>query len=65
MYFLIGWYDVNAPGVLTEQYYHALEAPQKALIWFEHSDHTSWTREPDRFAEVIIHTVLAETQPGR
>jgi pimeloyl-ACP methyl ester carboxylesterase len=65
VYFLIGRHDINAPVVLTQEYEQLLQAPHKEIIWFEHSGHTPWTREPDRFVEVIVNKVLKETQPTR
>lgn len=63
IYFLIGRHDVNAPPALTEEYYNLLSAPHKELIWFEHSGHTPWTSEATRFVDVVVTTVLAQTQP--
>jgi hypothetical protein len=37
----------------------------KEIVWFEHSGHTPWTREPDRFVEVVVNKVLKETQTAR
>jgi CubicO group peptidase (beta-lactamase class C family) len=48
----------------SEEYYNLLDAPHKELIWFEHSGHTPWTSEADRFVEVMAQTVLAQTQPA-
>jgi pimeloyl-ACP methyl ester carboxylesterase len=62
VYFLIGRHDVNAPTVLTEQYFAVLDAPHKEIVWFEHSGHTPWVSESDRFVEVMVNTVLAQTQ---
>jgi pimeloyl-ACP methyl ester carboxylesterase len=62
VYFLIGRHDVNAPPALVEAYYELLDAPHKELVWFEHSGHTPWTSEPDKFVEVMVNTVLAQTQ---
>jgi len=62
VYFLIGRHDINAPTVLTEQYFALLDAPHKEIVWFEHSGHTPWVSESDRFVQVMIETVLAETQ---
>jgi pimeloyl-ACP methyl ester carboxylesterase len=62
VYFLIGRHDINAPVTLTEQYYEVLDAPHKEIIWFEHSGHTPWVSESDRFVQVMVDTVLAETQ---
>jgi CubicO group peptidase (beta-lactamase class C family)/pimeloyl-ACP methyl ester carboxylesterase len=63
VYFLIGRHDVNAPPALTEEYYQLLDAPHKELIWFEHSGHNPWVNESARFVEVMVNTVLAQTQP--
>ncbi len=63
VYFLIGRHDINAPAVLTEQYYELLEAPHKEIIWFEHSGHTPWVSESHLFAQTMVETVLAGTQP--
>lgn len=65
VYFLIGRHDINAPVALTEEYYRLLSAPHKQIIWFEHSGHTPWTREPDRFVNEVVNTVLADTLPQR
>jgi pimeloyl-ACP methyl ester carboxylesterase len=65
VYFLIGRHDVNAPPALTEEYYGLLSAPHKELIWFEHSGHGPWVSESARFVDVMVNTVLAQTQPVR
>jgi CubicO group peptidase (beta-lactamase class C family)/pimeloyl-ACP methyl ester carboxylesterase len=63
VYFLIGRHDVNAPPALTEDYYELLDAPHKELVWFEHSGHNPWVNESARFVDVMVNTVLAQTQP--
>lgn len=62
VYFLIGRHDINAPTVLTEQYFARLDAPHKEIVWFEHSGHTPWVAESDRFVQVMVETVLAGTR---
>jgi len=62
VYFLIGRHDVNASPELAEDYFNLLQAPHKELVWFEHSGHTPWTSEADRFVDVVVNTVLANTQ---
>lgn len=62
VYFLLGRHDVNAPTVLAEQYFTLLDAPHKEIVWFEHSGHTPWVSESDRFGEAMVDTVLAQTQ---
>lgn len=64
VYFLIGRHDVNAPPVLTEQYYELLNAPHKELIWFERSGHNPWVTESTEFVDVVVNTVLLETYPA-
>jgi len=63
VYFFIGRHDINAPVVLTEQYYELLDAPHKQIVWFEHSGHTPWVSESDRFVQAMVDTVLVQTQP--
>jgi pimeloyl-ACP methyl ester carboxylesterase len=65
VYFLTGRHDVNAPPALIEEYYALLDAPHKELIWFERSGHSPWISESDKFVEVMVHTVLAQTQAGQ
>jgi pimeloyl-ACP methyl ester carboxylesterase len=65
VYFLVGRHDVNASPVLTEEYYNLLSAPHKELIWFERSGHNPWVSESARFVEVVVNTVLAQTQLAR
>jgi pimeloyl-ACP methyl ester carboxylesterase len=63
VYFLLGRHDVNAPPVLAEEYYEILNAPHQELIWFERSGHNPWVNESERFVDVIVNTVLANTYP--
>ncbi len=62
VYFLTGRHDVNAPPALIEEYYALLNAPHKELIWFERSGHSPWVSESDKFVDVMVNTVLAQTQ---
>ncbi len=54
VYFFLGRFDVNAPTSLVEDYYSILDAPQKEIIWFEHSGHTPWTYETERFVDELL-----------
>jgi len=58
VYFLIGRHDINTPVHITEQYYDMINAPHKELIWFEHSGHSPWLNQPDKFVDVIVTRVL-------
>ena len=63
VYMIKGRWDINASNALTEEYFALLDAPQKELIWFEDSAHTPSWDEPTRFTDVMVNTVLAQTQP--
>ncbi|PKN82907.1 MAG: alpha/beta hydrolase [Chloroflexi bacterium HGW-Chloroflexi-4] len=63
VYFLIGRHDINAPTEFVEQYIEVLDAPHKEIVWFEHSGHNPWVSEADRFVDVMVETVLTQTQP--
>lgn len=54
VYFFTGRHDINAPTELTEDYYKILNAPEKELIWFEHSGHGVFTNEPDLFVTEVL-----------
>jgi pimeloyl-ACP methyl ester carboxylesterase len=54
VYFFLGRHDVNAPAVLVEEYLQVLDAPDKRIIWFEHSGHSPWINEPEKFAKEVL-----------
>ncbi len=58
VYFFIGRHDINAPVSLAEDYYNRLEAPNKELVWFEHSGHSAWINETDKFVEETVRVFL-------
>jgi len=58
VYFLIGRHDVNAPTALAEEYFKCLDAPDKKIIWFEHSGHSPWINERDKFAGEVLSCLL-------
>lgn len=62
VYAIKGRYDINASNALAEQYMDMLDAPHKELIWFEDSAHTPGWNEPAHFTQVMVNTVLAQTQ---
>lgn len=63
IYFFEGRHDVNAPPYLVEAYLQLLDAPQKELVWFEHSGHSPWVDESAKVVDVMVNTVLAQTAP--
>lgn len=54
VYFFLGRHDINAPTSLVEEYYDILDAPAKKIVWFEHSGHSPWINESDKFVEELI-----------
>ncbi|MGI6701246.1 MAG: alpha/beta fold hydrolase [Christensenellales bacterium] len=54
VYFFEGRYDINAPVSLVEDYFAVLEAPHKELIWFEHSGHSPWINERQKFVDELL-----------
>jgi pimeloyl-ACP methyl ester carboxylesterase len=54
VYFFEGRHDLNAPIVLVEEYFSALNAPVKELVWFEHSGHSPWINESGKFIEELL-----------
>lgn len=58
VYFFLGRHDVNAPTVLVEEYERILDAPDKGIIWFEHSGHSPWINERDKFVQEVLSCFL-------
>lgn len=54
IYFFLGKHDINAPASLVEDYMNILEAPHKEIIWFEHSGHSPWINESDKFVDELL-----------
>ncbi|MBN2048577.1 MAG: alpha/beta hydrolase [Anaerolineaceae bacterium] len=61
VYMMLGRYDYNAPYWLAEEYFNTLEAPRKALYWFEESGHGQIWSEADLFHQIMVEQVLPET----
>jgi pimeloyl-ACP methyl ester carboxylesterase len=61
VYLISGRNDSNAPTWLTEDYFNQIEAPAKQLIYFEDSGHGMIWQEAERFYDVMVNMVLAET----
>ncbi|NLP43400.1 MAG: alpha/beta hydrolase [Peptococcaceae bacterium] len=58
VYFFLGRHDVNAPTVLAEEYAQILETPAGGIVWFEHSGHSPWINERDKFAKEVLSCFL-------
>jgi pimeloyl-ACP methyl ester carboxylesterase len=54
VYFFLGRHDVNAPTSLVEEYLEKLNAPQKEIVWFEHSGHNPWINESSIFVSELL-----------
>ncbi len=54
VYFFEGRHDLNAPPSLVEEYMEVLDAPIKEIVWFEHSGHSPWINERDKFTRELI-----------
>jgi pimeloyl-ACP methyl ester carboxylesterase len=53
-YFFLGRHDINAPVSLVKDYYAALSAPEKVIVWFEHSGHSPWINESALFVDEVL-----------
>ena len=58
-YIFQGRKDENTPASLIQEYYDAITAPDKDLIWFEHSAHGPLGEEPGKFKKNLREKFLA------
>jgi proline iminopeptidase len=58
IFFFEGTQDPYCRPLLVQQYSQTMRAPQKELIWFEHSGHFPFFEEKQKFAEELIQRVL-------
>ncbi len=56
--FFLGKYDINAPTSLAEEYVEVLNAPKRDIVWFEHSGHSPWINERNKFMEEVVSCFL-------
>lgn len=61
---MLGRHDWTTASSLAAEWFDRLEAPQKSLVWFEHSAHLPMLEEPGRFFAALLEHVrpLAQTQ---
>lgn len=57
VFFLLGRHDMQVVATVAADYFETIEAPHKALVWFENSGHFLPFEEPDRFNRVMIDQV--------
>ncbi len=62
VYFFLGRHDINTPTVLVEEYVQVLDAPEKRIVWFEHSGHSPWINESDKFVREVLSCFLAAAE---
>lgn len=60
--FFLGKHDINAPTYLAEEYYSAVDAPQKKMVWFEHSGHSPWINESHLFVQEVLSFAGLDTK---
>lgn len=61
-YIFQGRLDKNTPSSLVQEFYDSIVAPDKDLIWFEHSAHGPMGEEPEKFKRLMrekIHAIAA------
>jgi pimeloyl-ACP methyl ester carboxylesterase len=61
VYIMLGRHDMNNPYEIPEHYFNLLKAPSKQLYFFEESGHGLIWEEADKFHDLMVNTVLAET----
>jgi pimeloyl-ACP methyl ester carboxylesterase len=61
-----GRHDMNTPAELVQDWFDAIEAPRKELIWFENSGHNPMGDEPVKFKRLLRErlTEIAEAETG-
>lgn len=57
-YIFQGRLDRNTPSSLVQEYYDSIVAPDKDLVWFEHSAHGPMGEEPEKFKKLMREKFL-------
>ncbi len=63
VFFMLGRHDFQTPAPLAQAYFERLQAPDKALFYFEQSAHSPPWEEPDLFLEVMVETIKPRLLP--
>lgn len=63
VYVVQGAHEARGRLEPAREWFDLLDAPHKEWIVFERSGHRPWVQEPERFAEVMTGTVLADVDP--
>lgn len=57
IYFLMGKHDLITPYERTEKFFNQLHAPEKKWFLFNHSAHTPYIEEHDKFLKILLTEV--------
>lgn len=57
-YIFQGRHDNNTPSALVQGYFDSIQAPDKDLIWFEHSAHGPMAEEPEKYKKLLREKLL-------
>ncbi len=58
-YIFDGMLDQNTPSALVEGWYNNIKAPDKCLVWFEHSGHNPMNDEGEKFKALLREKLYA------
>jgi esterase/lipase len=58
-YIFQGRLDKNTPSELVQGFYDRVTAPDKDLVWFEHSAHGPLAEEPEKFKALLREKLTA------
>ncbi|MCE9668913.1 alpha/beta hydrolase [Myxococcus stipitatus] len=59
-----GTHDITVSGSLASEWYERLRAPEKKLVWFEHSAHMVPMEEPGKVFQHLLQDVLPLARTG-
>lgn len=65
VFMFLGRHDLTTPSAIASEWLQGLDAPSKAVVWFEHSAHLPPHEEPGRFLLALVRHVLPPAQAGR
>lgn len=57
VFFCLGRHDLQVVATVSARYFDQIDAPQKELVWFEHSGHMVPFEEPAQFNALMIERV--------
>ena len=64
VFFLLGRRDRWVPPQTSVEYFNALTAPAKTLVWFERSGHEMFADESDKFNQAMVELVRPAARGG-